>query len=103
VLEPDDLRHGTKNGYGNLGCRCEPCREANTIDMREARKRWRQIDVSHNRYKRLRNERPNKMRAYKFVDPAYKSNDWHSHIKHYPKMGGPWLLFLAILRGKSYG
>ena len=27
-LAPDDPRHGTTNGYGNLGCRCEACREA---------------------------------------------------------------------------
>lgn len=27
-LTPDDPRHGTTNGYGNLGCRCSPCREA---------------------------------------------------------------------------
>ena len=25
---PDDPRHGTTNGYGNLGCRCERCTEA---------------------------------------------------------------------------
>lgn len=23
-----DPRHGTRNGYGNLKCRCEPCRAA---------------------------------------------------------------------------
>jgi len=28
-LGPDDPRHGTTNGYGNLGCRCERCRQAN--------------------------------------------------------------------------
>ena len=27
-LEPDDPRHGTTNGYGNLGCRCDACRAA---------------------------------------------------------------------------
>ena len=25
---PADPRHGTTNGYNNLGCRCEPCRKA---------------------------------------------------------------------------
>jgi hypothetical protein len=25
-----DERHGTRNGYGNLGCRCTDCRDANT-------------------------------------------------------------------------
>lgn len=24
-----DVRHGSYNGYTNLGCRCGPCREAN--------------------------------------------------------------------------
>lgn len=27
-LPDDDPRHGTTNGYGNLGCRCDACREA---------------------------------------------------------------------------
>ena len=27
-LAPDDPRHGTANGYGNLGCRCERCKTA---------------------------------------------------------------------------
>lgn len=31
-LEPDDPRHGTTNGYGNLGCRCDRCREAHRIN-----------------------------------------------------------------------
>ncbi len=29
-LAPDDPRHGSANGYGNLGCRCKPCCAANT-------------------------------------------------------------------------
>jgi WhiB family redox-sensing transcriptional regulator len=30
TITPDDgdLRHGTRNGYGNLACRCQPCRDA---------------------------------------------------------------------------
>lgn len=28
-LADDDPRHGTTNGYGNLGCRCDACRKAN--------------------------------------------------------------------------
>lgn len=28
VLSPDDPRHGTANGYNNLGCRCRPCTDA---------------------------------------------------------------------------
>lgn len=27
-LPQDDARHGTTNGYGNLGCRCASCTEA---------------------------------------------------------------------------
>ena len=33
-MAPDDIRHGTLNGYRNLGCRCQPCRDANTAAMR---------------------------------------------------------------------
>ena len=29
TLAPGDPRHGTANGYGNQGCRCDECREAN--------------------------------------------------------------------------
>src|SRR5512146_1820006 len=28
TLAPDDQRHGTTNGYNNLGCRCDRCRAA---------------------------------------------------------------------------
>ena len=31
-LAPDDPRHGTTNGYGNLGCRCEPCTAAHRVN-----------------------------------------------------------------------
>lgn len=27
-LAENDLRHGTVNGYSNLKCRCQPCRDA---------------------------------------------------------------------------
>ena len=27
-LTDDDPRHGTSNGYGNLGCRCDRCKAA---------------------------------------------------------------------------
>jgi hypothetical protein len=26
--DPTDPRHGTTNGYSNLKCRCQPCRDA---------------------------------------------------------------------------
>jgi hypothetical protein len=38
-LAPDDPRHGTTNGYGNYGCRCEACCRANTEAMRDYRRR----------------------------------------------------------------
>ena len=30
-LPEDDPRHGTSNGYGNLRCRCDACREAHAL------------------------------------------------------------------------
>jgi hypothetical protein len=41
LIDPDDPRHGTANGYGNHRCRCEACRAANRASHREyiARKR----------------------------------------------------------------
>jgi hypothetical protein len=36
TLAPDDPRHGTTNGYGNLRCRCQPCRDAWAAKHREA-------------------------------------------------------------------
>ena len=33
TLAPDDPRHGTDNGYSNLGCRCQPCRDAFNVRM----------------------------------------------------------------------
>lgn len=36
-LEPDDVRHGTLNGYTNYGCKCDRCRAANAAKSRRAR------------------------------------------------------------------
>ena len=36
-LEPEDHRHGTVNGYSNLGCGCPPCRAAHSVICRERR------------------------------------------------------------------
>lgn len=38
-LPPDDPRHGTTNGYGNHGCRCDACREAHRINHRKYMRR----------------------------------------------------------------
>lgn len=32
--DPTDVRHGTNNGYSNLGCRCDSCRESKSIANR---------------------------------------------------------------------
>lgn len=40
-LAPDDPRHGTSNGYGNLGCRCEECRAAHAANHAAYIKRQR--------------------------------------------------------------
>lgn len=37
-LSDDDSRHGTRGGYANYGCRCQPCAEASKIYMAEKRK-----------------------------------------------------------------
>ena len=41
-LNADDPRHGTPTGYGNWGCRCEPCRAAGSAANRENRRRRNQ-------------------------------------------------------------
>lgn len=41
-LADDDPRHGTANGYGNLGCRCAACRAAHAANHRAYIKRQRE-------------------------------------------------------------
>lgn len=36
-ITAEDRRHGTENGYGNLLCRCESCREAHATYFREGK------------------------------------------------------------------
>lgn len=38
-LDKNDPRHGSINGYGNLSCRCEPCRAANSEYLGKAKAR----------------------------------------------------------------
>ena len=35
AMRPDDPRHGTANGYSNLGCRCSECCAAQTAYAKE--------------------------------------------------------------------
>jgi hypothetical protein len=48
---PNDPRHGTSNGYINLGCRCAACRRAHTVAQRHfyqnRRARLAGTDVEH--------------------------------------------------------
>lgn len=39
MADQQGFPHGTVNGYGNLGCRCEDCREANIAYVRARRRR----------------------------------------------------------------
>jgi hypothetical protein len=41
TLPWDDPRHGTTNGYSNLDCRCQPCRDARRCLLRTRAKRAR--------------------------------------------------------------
>lgn len=41
-LSADDPRHGTPNGYGNLGCRCARCRAAHAANHSAYMKRQRE-------------------------------------------------------------
>jgi hypothetical protein len=41
-MKDDDPRHGTPNGYGNLGCRCDACRAAHAINHAAYMKRKRE-------------------------------------------------------------
>lgn len=45
TLPVDDVRHGTWNGYANLGCRCDRCRAAARVYMYRRRHRTRMGDV----------------------------------------------------------
>lgn len=40
-LPPHDHRHGTQNGYGNYGCRCDQCKAAHHADRERYRDRSR--------------------------------------------------------------
>ncbi len=39
ALASDDSRHGTVNGYRNLGCRCDRCRDAHRMSIAALRRR----------------------------------------------------------------
>lgn len=49
---PDDPRHGTTNGYTNLKCRCQRCRDAwsATSRYRRAKRALTPDDPRHGRY-----------------------------------------------------
>jgi hypothetical protein len=42
IVTTVEWQHGTMNGYGNNGCRCQPCRDANAAAQRARREKWRE-------------------------------------------------------------
>jgi hypothetical protein len=61
VISPNDgdPRHGTANGYGNLGCRCPRCQEAHAayhlVQQHERRGSLAPEDKRHGTYNGYRN------------------------------------------------
>jgi hypothetical protein len=56
-----DPRHGTMNGYGNLRCRCNDCRAANTAHQKDYMRRHpeqREKALQRNRKYATRNYEP---------------------------------------------
>ncbi len=47
-MRSDDPRHGTENGYSNLHCRCEDCREAHRVYYRIRREQRRRTTTCPN-------------------------------------------------------
>lgn len=43
MTDPSDPRHGTTNGYGNLGCRCDPCKSAWSAEQKKQRRRRSEV------------------------------------------------------------
>jgi hypothetical protein len=39
LLTVNDPRHGTENGYTNLLCRCQPCRDQHALIVKDQRAR----------------------------------------------------------------
>lgn len=60
-LADDDERHGTTNGYVNLGCRCEACRESWAATCQRMKDQRRGTlspeDARHGRYATYTNYR----------------------------------------------
>lgn len=54
-MNPDDPRHGTVNGYVNLDCRCQPCRDAHAAYCLKYKRRRQSValaadDPRHGKY-----------------------------------------------------
>jgi hypothetical protein len=60
MMNPDDHRHGTWNGYNNLRCRCEDCTKAARAYIVLRNAKWReQTDSALMRRKKYRIAREN--------------------------------------------
>jgi hypothetical protein len=53
-ISADDPRHGTVNGYSNLECRCDRCREAHRVDHAEYMERHPEQREKHRQRRRWR-------------------------------------------------
>lgn len=56
-LAEDDPRHGTVNGYTNLGCRCPACTRSNADRMRDYMNRHPEQREKHRQRERAKSAR----------------------------------------------
>lgn len=93
MIGPDDPRHGTVNGYGNLGCRCRPC----TVAASRERYLWRKAqaenlagnpdDPRHGTPSGYNNYRCRCDRCREAVDIWPQAKRRHGSIYMYKKLG----------------
>lgn len=108
--------HGTANGYSNYHCRCAPCTKAGSAANKKTRNRRMKLAkaglyiIEHGTYNaytnygcrcvkckiinRYTSAPGDRRRTFKHVGQV---------IGHRPLVGGPWLLFLAVLHDTMRG
>lgn len=79
-----DPRHGTDNGYVNLRCRCDSCRQAHTEAVAEYRS---SVDVRRRR-NRLDRERRAKLREQRPPKPPPEPKPPKRKLKHHATYAG---------------
>lgn len=73
-MKPDDPRHGTPNGYNNLGCRCSACRAAFAAYHTARRRADPRLQEQHRRL-----QRESYHRWYSAKAKSLKPLDWRSN------------------------